>query len=111
MIIFLYNFLAFINAVYFLGNAYCAWKIYRLKHRWGIYVSIAFFVDALAGLASVVTLGFGPRPAQIVWWSIILALVTRLVAAVGVAVTTLFFMGILNGVGSYAKTETNTDKS
>jgi hypothetical protein len=102
MIILLYNFVILLQAVYILGNAYAAVKFYKLPHRWGRYVSVAFFANAVQSLFGLLTLGFGPRP-QIVWWTVTALILGQLIRVTGVAVLTLFLFGWINGVGNYGE--------
>lgn len=92
VIVLLYNLLAFVNAVYFLGNLICAVKLYKSHTRWGQVLFYALFTDCLVGLAAVVTLGLGPRPTSIVWWTVILTFAIRIIAAVGIVPATLEFL-------------------
>lgn len=105
MIIFLYNLLVFLHALYFVGNAYAAVKFYSLKHRWSPYLAITFAGNALFGLSAFITSGFGPRPTAVVWWVIIVTVLGRLVKVAGITVLTLFLYGWINGVGNFAKKE------
>jgi hypothetical protein len=110
MIVIAYNFVIFLQAVYLLGNAYAAVKFYKLPHRWGRYVSVAFFANAVQALFGLLTLGFGPRPARYVWWAIAAMIVGQAVRAAGIATLTLFLFGWINGVGNYAKPEAENVK-
>lgn len=109
MIIFLYNLLVFLHALYFVGNTYAAVKFYSLKHRWSPYLAITFTGNALFGLSAFITSGFGPRPTSVVWWVITVTIAGRIVKVVGITVLTFFLLGWINGVGSFAKKEEPKD--
>jgi len=98
MIIFIYNFLVFLHAIYFLGNTYAAYKFYMLSHPWGRYVAVTFAGNAIFGLTAMVTSGLGPRPAQFVLWAIIVTILGRVAKVVGIIMLTLFLFGWINGV-------------
>jgi|SRR5882672_194850 len=104
MIILVYNFIILLQAIYLLGNGYAAVKFYKLKHRWGRYVSISFFANAVQSLFGLLTLGFGPRP-QIVWWAIAALILGQLVRCTGIVWLNLFLFGWINGVGNHDETK------
>lgn len=103
MIILVYNFVILLQAVYLLGNGYAAVKFYKLPHRWGRYVAVAFAANAIQALFGLLTLGFGPRPARYVWWAIGAMLFGQIIRAAGIALLNLFLFGWINGVGNYAR--------
>lgn len=105
----IYNFLIFMHAVYFLGNAFAAAKFYKLQHRWSPYLAITFTGNALFALAAIITSGFGPRPAEIVPWAITIAILGRIAKVAGIIVLNLFLFGWINGVGGFAKSEAKDD--
>jgi VIT1/CCC1 family predicted Fe2+/Mn2+ transporter len=110
MIVTIYNFLLFFQSLCVLGNVYAAVKFYRLPYRMGRYVAFAFGSYAVAGLLQLVRFGFAPRPAQIVWWPIISAVLQLLITTAGVGLLTIFLFGWINGVGNYAKKD-NDDRT
>jgi hypothetical protein len=83
---------------------YCGVKIYKLPHfpsRWGLYLSTPYFAIAAYLFVLLATAPFTPRAVFVVLWAVIARFVALILLAAGVAISTFFFFGWINGASAY----------
>lgn len=98
MIIILYNILIAMLGLYMLANAGAAYKFRKLNHPWGKIVADSYAGNALFAFCGVLTSGFGPRPASLVWWVVITALIGRVAMTAGMVRPTRLVFGLMKDV-------------
>jgi hypothetical protein len=97
MTLMLYNLLTIAVALDAAASTFAAFWIFRLHHRFSVYVAATFFAVAIKAWTMVITLSFSPMPADTVLWIVALRIVTRLISALTMIALTLYLLGYLNG--------------
>lgn len=103
MIRLLFGILVLMVSLDALASALAAWYMYRTRERFGHYLALAFTGVAAEATIAIVTTGLGASPQRIVFWVVVVRILTRLFKTVTMVMLSLFLLGYLNGEAKNAK--------